>query len=120
MKIVHEHRIHTATVYPPIPIRTFDWRATLDGYEPGDPIGEGETEIAAIADLLTKLKEIEDEQQEPETCSYCVPVKLPHHSAPNTITLRCRRPEAECDGEHDFTTIEGAVYGAPYLPERVQ
>ena len=35
----------------PIPIRRFDWTATFEGYEPGDPIGYGETEEQAINDL---------------------------------------------------------------------
>ena len=37
---------------PPIPIRDFDWTALRDGYEPGDPIGRGASEAAAIAYLL--------------------------------------------------------------------
>ena len=45
--------------YPPIPIRSFDWSAidddTYDG--PGCPIGRGETEAAAVADLLEQLEE---------------------------------------------------------------
>jgi hypothetical protein len=53
MKIVTEH------VYPPIPVRDFDWRAvdddTYDG--PGSPIGYGRTEAAAIADLLEQIEE---------------------------------------------------------------
>ena len=35
----------------PIPIHRFDWTATFEGYEPGDPIGYGETEWQAINDL---------------------------------------------------------------------
>jgi len=49
MKIVTEY------VNPPIPDRSFDWSATLDSYEPGDPIGRGETEAEAIADLEAAL-----------------------------------------------------------------
>lgn len=52
-------RIRTEHVYPPIPIRDFDWRATLDDYEPGCPIGEGPTEEAAIADLLSQIRDAE-------------------------------------------------------------
>jgi hypothetical protein len=37
--------------YPPIPCRDWDWSATLDGYEPGDPIGRGPTPEAAAEDL---------------------------------------------------------------------
>lgn len=44
--------IHTEHVYPPIPVRDMDWRATFDGYEPGDYIGTGPTEADAIADLM--------------------------------------------------------------------
>ena len=48
-------KIVTTHVYPPIPIRSFDWSAVLDGYEPGCPIGWGATEEAAIADLRELL-----------------------------------------------------------------
>ena len=48
-------RIRTEHVLPPIPVRNMDWRATLDGYEPGDPMGEGPTEESAVADLLEKI-----------------------------------------------------------------
>jgi hypothetical protein len=41
----------TNFVCPPIPIRHFDWSATADYYEPGDPIGWGRTEQEAIDDL---------------------------------------------------------------------
>ncbi len=43
-------------IYPPIPDRGFDYQATFDGYEPGDPIGHGPTEQAAIDDLLEELE----------------------------------------------------------------
>lgn len=52
-------RIRTEFVYPPIPIRTHDWSAVLDGYEPGDPHGIGETEAEAIADLRDQLADRE-------------------------------------------------------------
>lgn len=39
-------------VNPPIPTRMFDYSATRDGYEPGCPIGYGETKEASIKDLL--------------------------------------------------------------------
>lgn len=35
----------------PIPIRAYDWEAICDDYEPGDPIGFGETEFDAVRDL---------------------------------------------------------------------
>jgi hypothetical protein len=47
--------IKTSFVYPPIPVRDFDWEAYVDGYEPGDPIGRGATEAEAIAELLLNL-----------------------------------------------------------------
>ena len=44
-------------VYPPIPDRRFDYQAVLDGYEPGDAIGHGQTAEAARADLVEQLAE---------------------------------------------------------------
>lgn len=44
-------KIITNFVYPPIPIRQFDWSAVDDNYEPGCPIGFGATEQEAIDDL---------------------------------------------------------------------
>ena len=41
---------------PPIPVRDYDYCATLDGYEPGDAIGYGPTEQAALADLLADIE----------------------------------------------------------------
>lgn len=65
-----DHNIHTSYDHPPIPIRTMDWSATLDGYDPGEPdengtyhggdaIGRGATEKEAIADLKAQLEERE-------------------------------------------------------------
>lgn len=56
-------RIVTEPVYPPIPMRRYDWRATFDGYEPGDLMGVGATEQAAIDDLKSQAAELEGEQQ---------------------------------------------------------
>lgn len=47
-------KILTDYVYPPIPLRQFDWSAVYDGYEPGEPIGWGVTEALAIQDLEEK------------------------------------------------------------------
>ncbi len=48
----HARRINVEFVYPPIPVRVFDWCATFEGYEPNDPIGYGETEQEATQALL--------------------------------------------------------------------
>jgi hypothetical protein len=51
-------RIKTFHEYPPIPDRQFDWCAYDDDtYEPGNPIGWGSTEQAAIADLMEQLED---------------------------------------------------------------
>lgn len=50
-------KIVTEFICPPIPIRKFDWTATFDGYEPGEPIGRGETEAEAIHDLYEQTGE---------------------------------------------------------------
>ena len=47
--------ISTAYWRKPIPDRCCDWIAVLANYEPGQPIGEGETEAEAIADLQEQL-----------------------------------------------------------------
>jgi hypothetical protein len=49
--------IRTTYVYPPIPIRQFDWCATDDNYEPGCPIGFGATEQEAIDNLKREIEE---------------------------------------------------------------
>jgi hypothetical protein len=52
-------RIRTEHVFPPIPLRQFDWSAVLDDYDPGCPIGQGPTEEAAVADLLDQISDAE-------------------------------------------------------------
>ncbi len=47
-------RVMTAFSYLPIPVRTEDWSAWIDGQEEGKT-GRGPTEAAAIADLLEQL-----------------------------------------------------------------
>jgi hypothetical protein len=49
--------IITSFDYPPIPIRSYDWSAIREYYEPGDLIGHGATEQEAI----DNLKQQEDE-----------------------------------------------------------
>jgi hypothetical protein len=53
--------IRTHWLFPPIPVRIYDWTAVLDSYEPDDPIGYGVTEQDAINDLR---QQIEDEEEE--------------------------------------------------------
>lgn len=43
----------------PIPVRRFDWSATVEGYEGGDPIGYGISEIEAVDDLKEQLDDRE-------------------------------------------------------------
>lgn len=52
-------RIQTTYVYPPIPIRDFDWCAVDDDTYDGEgcPIGYGATEQAAVADLLEQIED---------------------------------------------------------------
>lgn len=50
-------RINVEHVFPPIPVRTCDYRATFDGYEPGDAQGWGRTADEAVDDLLSQLEE---------------------------------------------------------------
>ena len=52
-------KIKTVHVYPPIPIRNFDWAAYDENtYDDGPScVGYGETKEAAIADLLEQVAE---------------------------------------------------------------
>jgi hypothetical protein len=45
------HKILTNHVFPPVPVRQFDWAAVFEGYEPGAHVGYGRTEQDAIDDL---------------------------------------------------------------------
>jgi hypothetical protein len=49
------NEIKTHFVYPPIPLRCYDWCAYVEGYEPGNTIGYGRTEAEAIEDLKNQL-----------------------------------------------------------------
>lgn len=44
--------VHYRFIYPPIPIRNFDWEATFDEYDMGDPIGFGRTKEEALKNLM--------------------------------------------------------------------
>ena len=50
-------RVIVDYVNPPIPDRSFDFCATLDGYEPGDPIGYGPTAALAETQLRDQIDE---------------------------------------------------------------
>lgn len=53
--------IRTHHEFPPIPLRDFDWVAVDDlNYEPGQPVGYGPTEDAAIKDLADQLDTTKD------------------------------------------------------------
>lgn len=45
-------KINVVQINPPIPSRSFDYCATRDGYEEGDPIGYGATEEEAALKLI--------------------------------------------------------------------
>jgi len=50
-------KIITRHVYPPIPLRSFDWCAYRDGQEELGGYGYGRTEQEAVADLLFQEEE---------------------------------------------------------------
>lgn len=45
-------KIITTHVYPPIPVRAYDWSAHYDGHEEEGPVGWGKTKAEALADLV--------------------------------------------------------------------
>ena len=52
-------RIITTLVYPPIPLRQFDWTAHRDGEEESGPTGFGATEGEAVADLMQLIEDMQ-------------------------------------------------------------
>jgi hypothetical protein len=50
-------KIVTNHIYPPVPIRDFDWRAHYDGDEESGNYGYGRTEDEAISDLVESYGE---------------------------------------------------------------
>lgn len=53
-------KIRVEHVLPPIPIRSFDWCAYVDGEEERGNYGYGRTKEAAINDLLEIISEESD------------------------------------------------------------
>lgn len=53
-------KIITEFIYPPIPIRNYDWEAIREDYNEGDPIGHGRTEKDAILDLLQQEEDLKE------------------------------------------------------------
>ena len=51
-----EPKIVTRHIFPPIPDRSHDWHAYLDGHEESGPQGFGHTEEGAIADLKEQME----------------------------------------------------------------
>ncbi len=45
-------KIITHHEFPPIPLRNYDWSATREDYDEGDPIGRGRSKHEAIQDLI--------------------------------------------------------------------
>lgn len=54
------NNIKTEFVYPPIPIRSFDWVAYLEGTEESQEYGYGSTEKEAVGNLLIILQDKEE------------------------------------------------------------
>lgn len=48
-------KIITTFVHPPIPVRSFDWLAHIDGQEEEGPQGWGHNEYAAVTDLQDRF-----------------------------------------------------------------
>lgn len=53
-------RIVTSFVYPPIPVRSFDWCAHYDGEEEAGNYGYGATEAEAVQDFIDNCQEDHD------------------------------------------------------------
>ena len=57
--------IYTHFVYPPIPLRSWDYTAVTDNYDgEGSPIGYGPTAEAAVQDLIDNIDQDSVEYEE--------------------------------------------------------
>lgn len=54
-------KILTAFAKSAIPMIKCNWTAYENSYEPGDPIGRGITEDDAIADLLSQIRDKDED-----------------------------------------------------------
>lgn len=63
--------VKTEHVLPPIPDRTNDWRAWVDGFEEDGPCGWGETEEKAIAKLRVAFDEWCRCENNGDYCDWC-------------------------------------------------
>ncbi len=52
-------RVVVCRELPPIPTSLFDYSATFQGYDEGDPIGRGRTPVDAVADLKEQAEQRE-------------------------------------------------------------
>lgn len=50
-------KIITNEIYPPIPIRDYDWEAVWEDYDESDVIGYGKTEQEAIDNLIEQTED---------------------------------------------------------------
>lgn len=57
-------KIVTSHMFPPIPIRDFDWCAHFDGEEEKGNYGWGRTEAEAIQDFLDNCADEDTEDEE--------------------------------------------------------
>lgn len=104
-------KIVTDFVYPPIPIRQFDWSAVDDDTYDGEgcKIGYGATEQEAIDDLLDQMNDgcLTDAEQKAQAtrCAcrgsddYCV-----CQNAPDSVTKAERRAAAVTSGNQKSET----------------
>jgi len=86
------NKITTEYWAKPIPLRQFDWIASVSGWE-GKPSGNGQYELDAIDDLLTVLSDSETISQE-------------------SFTLEC----VTCLGTKQIE-VKHRLYGSPSCPE---
>lgn len=64
MRAITPRKIVTDYECPPLPYRSVDWAAYFDDVGPEDsPIGRGETEWDAIADLLNEAGLLDEEAE---------------------------------------------------------
>ena len=90
--------IKTQHIHPPIPMRGFDWLATVDDMNEDSPQGWGSTEEKAVADLKAQLEADEDPCQSEDYQHYVAEVAK-NCVASNGPCDACLAGGI-CDGDH--------------------
>ena len=100
MKIVTRH------VYPPIPIRCYDWMAIREDYDEGHPQGWGATEAEAISDLTEQIQN--DKPDTPMTKEHAIITAKQFRKDADELLQRMKAHKVQIVQHHSDLGMEDA------------